>query len=95
MTPDYMIYMRPVFALLFIVGLILLCAIAVKKTGLDKRILGHTRGKQRLSVLETLYLDPKRRLILVRCDSKEHLLLLSLSGDLLIHSQEKEASHVA
>lgn len=31
---------------------------------------------RRLQVVETLMLDPQRRLVLVRCDNKEHLILL-------------------
>ena len=31
---------------------------------------------RRLSLVESLMLDPQRRLVLVRCDGREHLLLL-------------------
>ncbi len=31
---------------------------------------------RRLAVVETLMLDPQRRLVLVRCDDDEHLILL-------------------
>jgi flagellar protein FliO/FliZ len=29
-------------------------------------------------------LDPRRRLVIVRCDDREHLLLLSAAGDLVV-----------
>ena len=35
-----------------------------------------TPAERRLAVVESLMLDPNRRLLLVRCDGEEHLLLL-------------------
>lgn len=34
------------------------------------------KGERRLALVESLMLDPQRRLVLVRCDEREHLLLL-------------------
>ncbi len=33
-------------------------------------------GERRLALVESLMLDPQRRLVLVRCDGREHLLIL-------------------
>ena len=41
-----------------------------------------TPAERRLAVVESLMLDPQRRLLLVRCDGEEHLLLLG-EGKLL------------
>lgn len=79
-------YLRAVIALAFVIGLIFLCAAAVKKTGLDKKLTGNIGGTKRLTVVETMYLDPKRRVVIVKCDDKEHVLLLGTS-DLLIESR--------
>jgi len=38
----------------------------------------------RLSVVETLPLDLRRRLVLVRCDDREHLLLLGNERDVVV-----------
>jgi flagellar protein FliO/FliZ len=35
-----------------------------------------TPAERRLALVESLMLDPQRRLVLVRCDGREHLLLL-------------------
>jgi flagellar protein FliO/FliZ len=35
-----------------------------------------TPAERRLKVVESLVLDPHRRLLLIRCDGEEHLLLL-------------------
>ena len=40
------------------------------------RHLGHQLAGRRLAVVETLVLDPSRRLVLVSCDGREQLLLL-------------------
>jgi flagellar protein FliO/FliZ len=39
---------------------------------------------RRLQVLESQMLDPKRRLLLVRCDDAEHLILLGVGGETLL-----------
>lgn len=43
-------------------------------------------ARKRLEVVESLPLDIKRRLVIVRCDGREHLLLLGLNQDMLIAS---------
>jgi flagellar protein FliO/FliZ len=70
-------FARAVFALAFVLGLVGLCAVALRRFGPD--VLGRFAGPKtprRLTVLETLVLDPSRRLVLVSCDGRETLLLL-------------------
>jgi flagellar protein FliO/FliZ len=52
---------------------------------------GHTRRGRYLKILETLPLDPKRRLVLVQCDTRVHLLLLGGATDLVVDRFEKGA----
>ncbi|MER2520964.1 MAG: flagellar biosynthetic protein FliO [Bdellovibrionales bacterium] len=40
--------------------------------------------KKRLAIVESLPLDLKRRLLIVRCDKQEHLLLLGVNQDTLV-----------
>lgn len=47
---------------------------------------GKWRNGQRIGVIETSPVDGSRRLILVRRDNVEHLLLLSGEGDLVIEA---------
>jgi flagellar protein FliO/FliZ len=77
-------YLRFVVALLFVLGLIGLLAWLVRRY----RPGGALRpdGRRRLTVLETLPLDPRRRLVLVRRDDALHLLLLGEDGNRLIES---------
>ncbi len=60
-------------------GLIGLCVVALRRYGPEtlKRLQGLQSGRERrLSIVETLVLDPSRRLVLVRFDTEERLLLL-------------------
>lgn len=62
-------------ALVFVIGLIVACAWAAKRFGLVPSGR-QTSMNKRLAVSETLSIDPKRKLVIVRHDDREHLLLL-------------------
>lgn len=68
---------QAVFALALVLGLIGLCAVALRRFGPDaiSRFV-RTRKERRIRVVETLVLDPARRLVLVDVDGTEQLLLL-------------------
>jgi flagellar protein FliO/FliZ len=70
-------FARAVFALALTLGLMGLCAVALRRYGPDAlaRFAGPKKAR-RLAVVETLVLDPSRRLVLVSCDGRERLLLL-------------------
>jgi len=81
-------YLRFLIALLFVLGLIGALAWAVRRFGLrgmGAMVTGGGRGR-RLAVVEMATLDPRRRLVLVRRDGVEHLLLLGASADLVIET---------
>lgn len=70
---------RMIAALAVTLGLIGLCVVALRRFGSDtiKRLQGLKGGRERrLAVIETLVLDPARRLVLVRVDDEERLILL-------------------
>lgn len=70
-------FVRAVFALALTLGLLGLCAVALRRFGPDVLARVSTQKKaRRLAVVETLVLDPSRRLVLVSCDGRERLLLL-------------------
>lgn len=75
--------LRFVLALGFVLGLVALCSWLAKYMGLAPRLSGNT-GSGRLDVVEIKPLDAKRKLVLVRRDDVEHLLLLNGERDLLI-----------
>jgi len=68
---------RAIFALALTLGLVGLAAVALRRFGPDALTNMIPKGRmRRLAVVETLILDPARRLVLVSCDGEEQLLLL-------------------
>ena len=70
-------FLRALFALILTLGLIGLAGVALRRYGpgaLSR--FGAPRKDRRLAVVESLVLDPARRLVLVSCDGKERLVLL-------------------
>lgn len=74
---EYVELSRFFVALAFVVALIWGCGWLAKRAGLDKRMRGMTGAQGRLSVGDVLYLDPKRKLLLVKADGAEYLLLVA------------------
>lgn len=74
---DFADFLRAAFALALTLGLVGLGAVALRRFGPDALArFTPTRKERRLAVVETLVLDPSRRLVLVACDGEERLLLL-------------------
>jgi len=69
--------LRMFFALAVTMGLFGLVVVGLRRFGPEtlKRLQG-TRADRRLTVVESLVLDPARRLVLVRIDAEERLILL-------------------
>ena len=82
---DFSDFVKAVFALALTLGLIGLAAVALRKYGPDAMArLQAQRKDRRLKLVETLVLDPARRLVIVDCDGKQRLILLGegrLLGD--------------
>jgi flagellar protein FliO/FliZ len=76
-------YARFVLALAFVLLLIVACAWVARRFGLGGRLVA-AGGKRRLAILEVLPLDGRRRLVLLKRDGVEHLLLLGQPGDLVV-----------
>jgi flagellar protein FliO/FliZ len=80
---DIVAFLRAVFALALVLGLILGLAYALRRYApqLMARLQAQ-RGQRRLQVVETLVLDPARRLVLVRIDDTERVILLGEGSQL-------------
>jgi flagellar protein FliO/FliZ len=70
-------------ALGLVVALIIGLAAVARRLGFMGR-LAAAGGRRRLQIVEVLPLDAKRRLVLLKRDGAEHLVLLGLSGDTVI-----------
>jgi flagellar protein FliO/FliZ len=74
---DFPSLLRALFALALTLGLIGLAAVALRRYGPDAMArLSAQKKDRRLKVVESLVLDPTRRLIIVECDGVERLVLL-------------------
>lgn len=76
---------RFVASFLFVIGLIVLCAWMAKRWNLFSQSAFGAQNR-RLGLIETLHVDGKRKLVIVKRDDVEHALLLGPTGDLVIES---------
>lgn len=79
-------YMKFVFALIFVMALIVLAALAARRFGFGMPLTHRHAARRRLGIVESLNVDGKRRLVLIKRDDTEHLILLGSSGELLIEN---------
>lgn len=86
---------RFVASLIFIIGLIGLCAWIAKRLGLVTGSIATKGAQKRLSVTEVKVVDAKHRLILVRRDNREHLILLGGERDLVIETGIEAPADIA
>ena len=75
---DLLTWVRALFALLATLALIGLLAYGARRLNM---LQGVVKRARRLKITESLMIDPRRRLVVVRFDDREHLLLLSPTGD--------------
>lgn len=72
--------MRFFFALLLVVSLMGLLWYALKKLGMNGGNFIAPKDR-RLKMVEALPLDVKHKAILLRCDRKEHLVIIGANGE--------------
>ena len=81
-------YLRFFAALIFVLALIGAAAFALRAFGFMTPG-NRNRAERRMSIVETLMLDPRRRLLIVRRDNVEHVLLLGMSGETIVERAVK------
>ena len=86
---DWELYLRTLMALVAVLGLIAGGTWIARRTGWGGGRLGQ-RGKRRLAIVESMALDGRRRLVLIRRDDAEHLLLIGGGSDLLIDTAKAD-----
>jgi flagellar protein FliO/FliZ len=81
-------YLRFLLALVFVLALIALVSWLVRRFGLTGATAApRSKAGRRLGIVEILPVDAKRRLILLKRDGVEHLVLLGSSSETLIESR--------
>lgn len=83
---DWLQLARVLAALILVVGLVALVSMLLRRYGTGTRSSGGRRGR-RLALIETLPLDARRRLVLIRRDDQEHLLLLGATDALVVETR--------
>ena len=86
---DYDSYLRFALALIMVLGLIGLTAWGARRLGLINNLTASGSRGRRLSVVESAAIDTKRRLVLIRRDQVEHLILLGPDGNTVIETDIK------
>ncbi len=77
-------YLRFILVLIFVLGLVLALGWVLKRSGISGSAVAG-KGK-RLGIVETAFLGPKHRLVLVRRDEVEHLVLIGPNTNTLVES---------
>ena len=77
---------RVLAALAFIIVLMGGLSFVLKKLGLAENVHTPKSDKPRLRIVESLPLDARRRLVLLQRDDKQHLVILSASGETVVET---------
>ena len=72
-----------IFALGFVVLLMAGLAYLIKRLGFASAAPVN-KSKKRLKIIESQSVDARRRLLLLQCDDKQHLVILGLNGETVI-----------
>lgn len=81
---DLLDWARTVFALIATLALIVGAAYAARRLGM---LQPGGPAIKRMRITETLLIDTRRRMVIVRVDEREHVLLLGPTGDLVVGSE--------
>jgi flagellar biosynthetic protein FliO len=84
-TPDIAQY---IFSLLVVLAMIAGLAYAIKRFGLAGKIRHNKSLGGHMEVLDVLYLDARRRLMLVKCKEKEYVVLMAGEQTQFLHHSE-------
>lgn len=79
-------YLRFVLALVFVLALIAVMAAVARHFGIGHAIARKPKGDRRLGIVEVMAVDAKRRLVLIRRDRVEHLILLGANSETVIET---------
>lgn len=83
---DFYSLARVLGALALVLGLLVVALWAVRRFNISLPGSLASRQDKRLAVVEQLSIDAKRKLLLLRRDGREHLILISAESALLIEA---------
>jgi len=85
---DFDLYLRFALALILVLGLIALLAWLLRRIGMGVKM---TKGR-RLGVTEVQMLGPRHRLMLIRRDEVEHLVIVGPASETVVESGIRRAA---
>ena len=81
------VLIRALLSLVLVLGLIAGAGYLVRRFGVQGGMVIKRGGHRRLGIVEQLTIDGRHRLVLIKKDDMEHLLLVGSGADLLIESK--------
>ena len=75
-------YIQLALALVIVLGLMWLLSVILKKMNAAQS--GMNGKSNRLRIVEQRMIDPKHKAAIIRCDDKDHLVILSQNGNTVI-----------
>ncbi len=91
---EFSTYLRFLIVLVFVLALIGILFWLARRFGPARHSFRPPGSKRRIEVVEMAPVDSKRRLILVRRDGAEHLILLGATTDILVESGIDAPPHI-
>ncbi len=85
-SPELPQIARLLIALAVVIALMGGLTFVLKKLGLATPQSIKSSDKRRLKIVESLPIDARKRLMIVECDGREHLILSSATSDTIIES---------
>lgn len=79
-------YFRFILALIIVIGMIFAVTWIMRRLGVGQNQIGALGRKRRLKTVESASIDARHRLVLVRRDSVEHLVLLGPTSSQVIET---------
>jgi len=92
-SPELPQIVRLLIALGIVIAMMGGLAWIVRKLGLATPVSIKSDDKRRLEIVESLPMDARRRLAIIRCDGREHLVILSATGETVVERDILSASH--
>ncbi|HZT86664.1 MAG TPA: flagellar biosynthetic protein FliO [Stellaceae bacterium] len=86
------LYLRVILALSAMVAVLAVAALAARRFGLANRF---GQAGKRLGIIEAAAIDAKRRLVLLRRDEVEHLVLIGPDGATVVETGIRSAAPAA
>lgn len=78
-------FLQAIGALIFVIGLMIILALLAKKFGLAGALPSNSNSK-RLSVVESIPLDTRRRAVILKRDDVEHLVILGAQNEIVVET---------